>query len=856
MEQLAARLAGGFIQPIELEVLQDAVKDALARTHLGELEDIKSLPGMVRAAVGTLEKVWRAGFDLTSQPQQPRLNALASLEQEVLRRLPAAMKRPAELVSLARARMHHAPTVLGPVEVHGHSEMSPCWRPLLAALAEVVPVVWVAGPRAVPAWLDAMKVTVRRSEAEVPAVVLFSCATPQHEVLEALRWARGLIAAGTARPEEIAITAASPAAFDDPMLALAGEANLPIHFVHGVKALTGREGQAAAALAEVLVKGISQERVRRLFALLHEESPALSGLTRDWVRALPSDAPLTTVERWRQVFAGIEPAKWPEAVDRSSLVLDILSLLAQGTVVAAAAGEKFLTKTALSLWRRALKEGPAEALPVTLTELRIDDGVEPAASVLWTSAMALASAPRPHVWMMALNAGRWPRRVSEDRLIPDHIVPIEILDPLPIGDADRRDFKTILGTTARSVAFSFSRRDVEGRLLGRSPLIVGQPETYLSRGRIPEHAATEADRLLARPREFEEIPLATSGLRCWRDWQHLDLTPHDGLVHKLHPRIVKVLARPFSATSLKLLLRDPIRYVWSYALGWKQPEEAEEPFTLDAAALGNFVHSVLETAVNALELGDGLAGASKQQIESSVGIAVATLAASWESEQPVPAPVIWRRSREIARDLAVTALTYSLEPLPGQVSWTEVPFGMAADKSVDARKFPWDATQRIEIPGTGLSIRGYIDRLDVSADLSRARVIDYKTGRIGTKRADIVIGGGRELQRCLYAFAVKSMLMSNTVVEAALLFPRAKAGDDALFPLAAIDGVLENLAHAIGLARAQLEAGVALPGIDASDDYNDLAFALPANARAAYLVRKQALVKERLGEAANIWDMA
>jgi hypothetical protein len=103
MEHLAARLAGGFIQPIDLEVLQDAVNDALARTHLGELEDIKALPGMVRAAVGTLEKVWRAGFDLTSLPQQPRLKALASLEQEVLRRLPAAMKRPAELVSLARA---------------------------------------------------------------------------------------------------------------------------------------------------------------------------------------------------------------------------------------------------------------------------------------------------------------------------------------------------------------------------------------------------------------------------------------------------------------------------------------------------------------------------------------------------------------------------------------------------------------------------------------------------------------------------------------------------------------------------------------------------------------------------------
>jgi hypothetical protein len=34
--------------------------------------------------------------------------------------------------------------VIGPVEIHGHSEMSPCWRPLLAELATTVPVMWVA----------------------------------------------------------------------------------------------------------------------------------------------------------------------------------------------------------------------------------------------------------------------------------------------------------------------------------------------------------------------------------------------------------------------------------------------------------------------------------------------------------------------------------------------------------------------------------------------------------------------------------------------------------------------------------------------------------------------------------------
>ena len=148
--------------------------------------------------------------------------------------------------------------------------------------------------------------------------------------------------------------------------------------------------------------------------------------------------------------------------------------------------------------------------------------------------ISLASAPRLYVRLLALNTGRWPRRISEDRLIPDHIIPIEILDPLPVADGDRRDFATI-AATARSVTMSYSRRDVEGRLFGRSPLIGDLKEIYLSFGRTPEHAASETDRLLARPSEFSKLPIAVSGLGCWRAWQRQELTPHDGLLGQKHP---------------------------------------------------------------------------------------------------------------------------------------------------------------------------------------------------------------------------------------------------------------------------------------------------------------------------------
>lgn len=853
IDQLAARLAGGFIHPIEEDALHDAVKEALPAVKLGELEDIKLLPGMVRAAVETLQKVWRAGLDLGTLAQNPRLQALRVLEQEVLRRLPTSTKRPTELVEFAKSRIRHAPAMFGPIEVHGHSEMSPCWRSLLVALSEVMTVDWIAEARHVPHWLQGAQVRICGRDAETPDVSLYSCANAQHEVIEAVRWARNLIAGGTARPEDIAIAAASPGEFDDHMMALADEGSLPIHFVHGVKAITRRSGQATAALAEVLVSGLSQEGIRRLFSLLRGINELVSQMPQDWGRVLPPDAPLTTLDRWRRAFAAVAPSSWPEGVDYSPRILELLALLDQRPAAAEAAGEQILSGEAALIWMRALKEGPPEALPVTLATLRLRDERDPAASILWTSAASAASAPRPYTRLIGLNAGIWPRRIVEDRLIPDHIIPLEIIDPLPVAGADRRDFATLKAMVSESLVISYGRRDIDGRLLGKSPLIAGMKETFLNRGRIPEHAATEVDRLLARPEEFSSLPIARSALDCWKDWYRPQATSHDGLIGVAHPRVAKTLARVQSASSLKLLLRDPVGYVWKYALGFREPVPADEPLTLDALTFGNLVHDLLKRCVDLLESQGGFGKAARADIESALIESGKALAGEWETEQPVPPAVIWVANLDAAQALALRALAYRLPKLHGQETWTEVPFGWSDRQQTDGRDLPWDPVCPIEIPGARLRIQGYIDRLDRSADGNAARVIDYKTGAVGKKQAEKIIDGGRELQRCLYAYAVKSLLGKSVTVEAALLYPRAEDGDDMLFPLGDADNTLAQLAEALSVARANIEAGIALPGEDSGGNYNDLSFALPANP--SYLARKWPAILERLGDAAKIWEM-
>ena len=49
-EQLAARLAGGLVQPVDDDAMREAITAVLPETELGELDGIKALPGMVSAA--------------------------------------------------------------------------------------------------------------------------------------------------------------------------------------------------------------------------------------------------------------------------------------------------------------------------------------------------------------------------------------------------------------------------------------------------------------------------------------------------------------------------------------------------------------------------------------------------------------------------------------------------------------------------------------------------------------------------------------------------------------------------------------------------------------------------------------
>ena len=204
IEHLAARLAGGFLQPINSDSLKEAIGEAIAM-DLGEFNEIKTLPGFPRAAAATLEKAWAAGLKFTELANttdalvRSRIDAVSRLEAHALERLPPSMRRPADLVELALQHLQYAKDFVRS-DPHTRQNRNVASMATIPRGAEdVTDVQWVAGPRQVPAWVRELGIAVVETAPEHPEIQCESCASPRHEALEAMRWARALLASGASQ---------------------------------------------------------------------------------------------------------------------------------------------------------------------------------------------------------------------------------------------------------------------------------------------------------------------------------------------------------------------------------------------------------------------------------------------------------------------------------------------------------------------------------------------------------------------------------------------------------------------------------------------------------------------------------
>jgi hypothetical protein len=296
------------------------------------------------------------------------------------------------------------------------------------------------------------------------------------------------------------------------------------------------------------------------------------------------------------------------------------------------------------------------------------------------------------------------------------------------------------------------------------------------------------------------------------------------------------------------MIRDPLGFVWKYALGFNAPEFEDEPLLVDARMFGNIVHGILKLALEKLNRKGGFKTCPEALVRIEVAKARATLGVRMEQSQPVPPTLVWVQTLDRAEAAAAAALLFDYGHMADMTSYAEIPFG--GNREWLPEELPWTVDTDVFIPGTDIRVKGVIDRLDLSATSSASRVVDYKTGKTPANPAELGISGGRELQRSLYGFAVNTLLDGVDNVESALYYPLTGT----YVPMVDLAGNMAQVTAAVVEARKVLLAGHALPGVGAAEEHNDMLFAFPARATSVYLEEKQAVIGAEFDGLRAIWE--
>ncbi|MBD3348113.1 MAG: hypothetical protein GF400_02820 [Candidatus Eisenbacteria bacterium] len=221
--------------------------------------------------------------------------------------------------------------------------------------------------------------------------------------------------------------------------------------------------------------------------------------------------------------------------------------------------------------------------------------------------------------------------------------------------------------------------------------------------------------------------------------------------------------RPVSATALEEYARCPFRFLVHRVLGIDPLEEPEESLEYSPLDRGSLYHEILERFMREMRR-SGRVPLDDSVLPDLLKTADRTLGAEeWSLAGYEGARELERRLMRL--NLAIWLRSEIAEETDYVPAHFEVRFGGRERRGDDAlsteETVHFDAGE-----GVGLAFGGRIDRVDVSPDTSRARIIDYKTG--DPRNVKPPLDRGRHLQLPVYLLAARALFeRSHTRVESA-----------------------------------------------------------------------------------------
>ena len=353
-------------------------------------------------------------------------------------------------------------------------------------------------------------------------------------------------------------------------------------------------------------------------------------------------------------------------------------------------------------------------------------------------------------------------------------------------ELERVRFALAVGSGARRVVLTYPRIDAEsGRPRVPSFLVLDLLESVTGRRHdfetleafpgwrtVPLHPAPPSARerplderewlvtraLAARPDPellLNQLAGARRGLAAIRSREGTDvLTAYDGLL----ARGVDLGVAPMAPTALERYASCPFRFLLERIYRLEAVEEPDRILMMDPRDRGDLVHAILEATFRQLAESGALPLTRErlQQARDALDAAFDVACAEAERRGLTGLPALWAGEQARLREELRSALAAEADdPAGWRPTFFEVAFGIERPGEPDRTNAPLV----YQLPdGSTLVLRGQIDRIDVSSDGQRARVLDYKTGRLRSPRTPDRLVKGRALQLPIYRLAAEAVL--------------------------------------------------------------------------------------------------
>jgi ATP-dependent helicase/DNAse subunit B len=216
-----------------------------------------------------------------------------------------------------------------------------------------------------------------------------------------------------------------------------------------------------------------------------------------------------------------------------------------------------------------------------------------------------------------------------------------------------------------------------------------------------------------------------------------------------------IFRKSISPTRLEAYASCPFQYLLSVIMGIESLIEPEKEATMNPLDKGTLVHSILWKFFTDLKKERGsLLQLKPKDLDRLLEIANKKFI-EFEQMGVTGYSMLWEVVKRNILDNLVDFFNEELNDTEFIPTYFEVRYGMKRHDFQESEISTEDPVS-LKLAGKTVNLKGRIDRIDLSKDGKRARVRDYKTGKVFAKANDFQ--GGTTLQLPLYLYAARQLL--------------------------------------------------------------------------------------------------